>query len=48
MSALGVMIVTHSGVVFYFLAGTISSIGSGNGPSDPKMMVQGVEVDPVF
>ena len=46
--ALGVMAVTRSGVVFCFLAGAVSSMGSGNGPSDPKTMVRGVEVDPVF
>ena len=34
--------------VFCFLAGAVSSTGSGNGPSDPKTMVWGVEVDPVF
>ena len=48
MAAFGVMVVTYSAAVFYFLAGAISSTGSGNGPSDPKTMVQGVEVDPVF
>ncbi|XXG47279.1 hypothetical protein AAC387_Pa02g1947 [Persea americana] len=40
--------VTRSRVVFCFLAVAVSSTGSGNGPSDPKTMVQGVEVDPVF
>ena len=48
MIALGVMAVTHFGVVFCFLVGAVSSTGSGNGPSDPKTMVRGVEVDSVF
>ena len=46
--ALGVMAVTRSGAVFCFLVGAVSSTGSGNGPSDPKTMVRGVKVDPVF
>ncbi|XXG53151.1 hypothetical protein AAC387_Pa03g1298 [Persea americana] len=32
----------------YEQGGAVSSTGSGNGPSDPKTMVWGVEVDPVF
>ena len=36
------------GAVFCFLAGAVSSTGSGNGPSDPKTIIRGVEVDPVF
>ena len=48
MNALGVMAVIHSGAVFCFLAGAISSTRSGNGPSDPKTIVRGVEVDLVF
>ena len=34
--ALGVMAVTHSGAVFFFLACVFSSTGSRNCPSDPK------------
>ena len=45
--ALGVGVETGPGAVFYFLAGAASSAGSGNGPNDPKMIVRGVEVDPV-
>ena len=48
MAAFGVEAVTRSRAVFLFLAGIVSSTGSGNGPSDPKTMVRGVEVDPVF
>ena len=48
MAAFGVGAVTHSEAVFCFLAGAVSFAGSGNGPSDPKTMVRGVEVDPVF
>ena len=40
--ALGVMTVTRSGAVFYFLAGVVSSMGSGNGPNNPKTMIRGV------
>ena len=47
-TAFGVGVATLWGAVFCFLAGTVSSAGSGNGPSDPKTMVRGVEVDPVF
>ena len=46
--ALGVMVVTCSGVVFCFLVVVVSSMRSGNGPNDPKTMVQGVEVDTMF
>ena len=46
--ALGVMAMTPSGAVFYFLVGAVSYTGSGTGPSDLKTMVLGVEVDPVF
>ena len=48
VTAFGVGVVTRWGVVFCFLAGTVSSAGSGNGPSDPKIIVRGVEVDPIF
>ena len=46
--ALGVMAVTRSGAVFYFFSGAVSSTGSGNGPSDRKTIVRGVEVDLAF
>ena len=48
MIALSIMAVTCSVAVFCFLAGVVSFTGSGNGPSDPKTIVGGVEVDPVF
>ncbi len=46
--ALGVGVVTCPEAVFCFLAVAVSSVGSGNGPSDPKTIDRGVEVDPVF
>ena len=48
VTAFDIGVVTRWGAVFCFLAGTVSSVGSGNGPSDLKTMVRGVEVDPVF
>ena len=48
MIALGIMAVTRSGAVFYFLVSAVSSTGSGNGPSDPKTIVRGIKVEPVF
>ena len=48
MVAFGVGAATCPEAVFCFLASAISSMGSGNGPSDQKTMVRGVEVDPVF
>ena len=48
MIALGIMAVTRLGAVFCFLVGAVSFTGSGNGYSDPKTIVWGVEVDPVF
>ena len=47
MATFCVEVVTRSEAVFCFSAGAVSSVGSGNGPSDPKM-VRGVEVDLVF
>ena len=48
IATFGVEAVTRSWAVFCFLVGAVSSTGSGNGPSDPKTMVRGVEVHPVF
>ena len=48
MSAFSVGAVTRSRAIFCLLANADSPTGSGNGPSDPKMIVWGVEVDPVF
>ena len=48
MTAFGVGAVTCSEAVFCLLADVDSPMGSGNGPSAPKMIVWGVEVDPVF
>ena len=48
MLAFGVRAMTRLEAIFYFLAGTNSSIGSGNGSNVPKIMARGAEVDPVF
>ena len=48
MVAFGVGAATCPEAVFLFLAGTISSAGSGNSPNDPKTIVRGVEVVSVF
>ena len=46
--AFGVTVVTRCEATFCLLAGAASFSGSGNGPSVPKTMVRGVEVDPEF
>ena len=48
MAAFGAEAMTHPEVALCFLAGVVSSMGSGNGPNDPKTIVRGVKVNSVF